>query len=204
MYCIIKKREKKLFKDTFYQTDSIGVRHTKTIRQPTNYLSVYDHFVGLVFKGCSKFSLIKHTWKLTSFLNYVSGVSSCPTHLTCLRAYLLYVFMFLAYLRVFLPLFLTCLAWVDYFTCLTFFYFLSASYFWCTLCVFTIFYKTWNSPEQTATSRNNKNKQFVFQSLHIFNFKLVLRKQSPCDILKIVFRIPWARCLKNTFEFIIW
>ena len=72
------------------------------------------------------------------------------------------------------------------------------------LCVFTNFYKTWNNPEQTATSRNNKNEQFEFQNLDIFNFKLVLRKQSPCGILKIVFRIPWAKYLKNTFEFIIW
>ena len=31
------------------------VKHTETIRrqQPTNYLSVFDHFVGLTFKGLS-------------------------------------------------------------------------------------------------------------------------------------------------------
>ena len=41
------------------------VKHTQTIRHqnPTNYLSVFDHFVGLVFKG-----LMRHV--PNTFLNY--------------------------------------------------------------------------------------------------------------------------------------
>ena len=38
------------------------IEHTQTIRrqQPTNCLSVYDHFVGLEFKGLTIFSETAH------------------------------------------------------------------------------------------------------------------------------------------------
>ena len=40
------------------------VKHTQTIRrqQPTNCLSVSDHFVGFVLKGLTTAIKIQHTW----------------------------------------------------------------------------------------------------------------------------------------------
>ena len=37
------------------------VKDTQTIRgqQPTNYLSVFDHFVGLALKGLTKYNAMK-------------------------------------------------------------------------------------------------------------------------------------------------
>ena len=55
------------------------VKHTQTIRRfsPTNYLSVFDHFVGLAFKG-----LILHFTNIEEAGNAIYAVQG-PCHTIC-------------------------------------------------------------------------------------------------------------------------
>ena len=50
-----KQTSKNVADTTFKRQPHKMVKHTQTIRRllPTNYLSMFDHFVGLVLKGLS-------------------------------------------------------------------------------------------------------------------------------------------------------
>ena len=131
-----------------------------------------------------------------SVLINVPRVPFCYTCLTCLRvshAYVLYVVACLTCL----PLFM-CL------TCLSFLRALSVFIVLHALQLITWFqFLTWYGAFMVQQGRISKNEYFVFQNFGIFNIKLVLQKQPLWSLLKVVFRIPWFKSLKNISKYIM-
>ena len=124
-----------------------------------------------------------------SVLNYVCPVSSCPTCLTCLLAFVTLSLICLPYF--------TCLTYAHLITCLRCLPFLSA------LRTFTFFYiKGGTTKNQLQKTGISKNECFVFENFDISDFELVFQKQLLWGVLKILNRIPWSKFLKNTFEWI--
>ena len=124
---------------------------------------------------------------------------ACLTCLQFLRALRAFIFLraldaiiFLVPSFFYVPLLFTSLTCLHYSKCFRFLMY--------PVCLHP-FYRMWKNLELTAGI--SKKEDFVFQNLDIFNSKLVSRKQPLWRVLKIVFRIPWFKFLKNTFEWIM-
>ena len=90
----------------------------------------------------------------------------------------------------------------SFFTCLTCLFFLLK--FWRALSVFTFFYKIWNNPEPTATSRISRNECGFFFKIFIYLILNYYYESSHCENYKNSLQNSLIQILvKNTFEWIM-